>query len=114
MTEDQKQAVEELNDAIDEMPPLTRLRCQTPQIKKVKGKEIAYFQHMDYDERVPPTEREASLMCKTAGRMCPVAAQCLKAGLATEAGLGVWGGRVLIDGKDYYNTEEETNGNSNR
>lgn len=99
-----------MNDAIDDLPPLTRLRCQTPQIRDENGKAVAYFQHMDYDERTPPTEAEASLMCKTSGRMCPLAAQCLKLGLALEADLGVWGGRTLVDGEDYYQIKEETNG----
>ena len=65
-----------------------------------------HYAHMDYDERTPPTEAQAKLMCKTSGRMCPVAAQCLKLGLAIEASQGVWGGRVLVDGEDYYNKEE--------
>jgi len=52
-------------------------------------------------------------MCRTSGQMCPIAAQCLKLGLAIEAPQGVWGGRVLVDGKDYYKNKEETNGSSN-
>lgn len=100
-----------MNDAIDELPPLVRLRCQNPQIKKTKSRNVAYYQHVDYDERTPPTEKEADLMCRTAGRKCPLVEQCLKLGLALEADQGVWGGRVLVDGKDYYlPTKEETNG----
>lgn len=100
-----------MNDAIDDLPPLTRLRCQNPTVRKTGGKEVAYFEHMDYDERTPPTEREANLMCKTSGRMCPLAAQCLRLGLALEADHGVWGGRTLVDGRDYYKqNKEETNG----
>lgn len=98
-----------MNDAIDDLPPLSRLRCQNPEIRKTGGKEVAYFPHMDYDERTPPTEKEADLMCRTSGRKCPVAAQCLALGLAIAAPQGVWGGRVLVDGKDYYkHNKEET------
>lgn len=94
-----------MNRDIDELPSLTRLRCQNPQIKKTKTKRIAYYQHVDYDERTPPTEDEAALMCKTTGRSCPLLEQCLKLGLALEADQGVWGGRVLVDGRDYYLNE---------
>ena len=98
-----------MNDAIDDLPPFTRLRCQNPQIREIRGKEVAYFEHADYDERTPPTEREADLMCRTAGVMCPLAKYCLKLGLALEADQGVWGGRVLVDGKDYYARQMEEN-----
>ena len=97
-----------MNEAIDNLPPLTRLRCQTPELRTVGGKTVAYFQHMDYDERTPPSGVEADLMCKTSGVMCPLAAQCLRLGLALQADHGVWGGRTLVDGKDY--NKEETNG----
>jgi Transcription factor WhiB. len=109
LTEAQKIAVEEMNDAIDALPPFTRLRCQNPQIKKTQEKDVAYFEHIDYDERTPPTEKEAELMCSTAGVMCPLAKYCLKLGLALEADQGVWGGRVLVDGKDYYARQMEEN-----
>lgn len=106
LTDKQKLAVEEMNAAIDELPSMTRLRCQNPQVRKVGGKSVAYYQHMDYDERTPPNKATALAMCKTTGRMCPVAAQCLKLGQAIEADLGVWGGHVFVDGEDYYNKEE--------
>lgn len=109
LTAPEKRAVEALDDAIDDLPPLTRLRCRTPEIKEENGRQIIHFPHMDFDERTPPTENEADLMCKTSGRMCPVAATCLKLGLAIEADHGVWGGRVLVDGEDYYQHKEETN-----
>lgn len=64
---------------------------------------------MDYDERVPPTEQEADLMCRTKGVMCPVAKYCNALGLALAAPTGVWGGRVLVDGQDYYERNEDTN-----
>jgi Transcription factor WhiB. len=96
-----------MNDAIDDLPPFTRLRCQNPQIREIRGKEVAYFEHADYDERTPPTEREADLMCRTAGVMCPLAAHCLKLGLTLGADQGVWGGRVLVDGVDYYARQSE-------
>jgi len=99
-----------MNDAIDSLPPLTRLRCRSPQLRVVAGKEVAYLPHMDYDERTPPSKQEADLMCRTTGRMCPVAEQCLKLGLSIEADHGVWGGKVLVDGKQYYEHEEETHG----
>jgi hypothetical protein len=98
-----------MNNAIDNLPPLTRLRCQNPQIKEVRGKDVAYFQHIDYDERTPPTEKEADLMCRTTGQMCPLVAECLKLGLALQADQGVWGSRVLVDGRDYYEHKEKIN-----
>lgn len=61
-----------------------------------------YFAHTDYDERIPPSEEEADAMCRTSGEMCPVARECLALGLALGAPGGVWGGRVLVDGEDYY------------
>lgn len=91
-----------MNDAIDNLPAMTRLRCQTPQEKTVGEKEVAFFQHLDYDERTPPTEREADLMCRTTGVMCPVAATCLKLGKALSADHGVWGGRVFVDGEELH------------
>lgn len=97
---------EETNTAIDNLPPLTRLRCQVPRVEKFNGKNIMYYPHMDYDERTPPTRAEAELMCRTSGRKCPLAAQCLKLGLALEADHGVWGGKTLVDGK-VYNTKTE-------
>ena len=110
LTEEQKAAVDEMNDAIDDLPPFTRIRCMNPQIKKSGEKEIAYYEHIDYDERTPPSEKEADLMCRTAGVMCPLAEHCLKLGLALGAEQGVWGGRVLVDGKDYHvRNKEETN-----
>lgn len=103
-----------MNSAIDKLPPFERLRCQNPQVRTVGEKNVAYFQHMDYDERTPPTEGEADLMCKTSGRPCPVAKECLQLGLALEAVSGVWGGRVLVDGKDYYQHEQGgVNGSNN-
>lgn len=48
-------------------------------------------------------------MCRTSGVMCPVAAQCLALGLALEAPGGVWGGRVFVDGEDYYQHNEKEN-----
>ncbi len=101
LTETQKVEVEAMNDAIDDLPPFERLRCQTPQVRERDGKTIEYYPHVDYDERVPPTQAQANLMCRTAGVMCPLAEQCLKLGLALEAKTGVWGGRVLVDGETY-------------
>lgn len=68
---------------------------------------------MDYDERIPPTEEEADLLCRTRGVMCPLAEQCNALGRALNAPVGVWGGRVLIDGEDYYEKKEVTNDSSN-
>lgn len=39
-------------------------------------------------------------MCRTSGVMCPLAAECLRLGKALDAPAGVWGGRVLVDGKE--------------
>lgn len=102
LTPKQLVAVEAMNDGIDELPPMTRLRCQIPVIKTVNGKEIVYFPHADYDERTPPSEAEADLMCRTTGQMCPLAAECLRLGKDLEAPVGVWGGRVLVDGKEQH------------
>ena len=113
LTEEQKIATDKMNDAIDELPPFTRLRCQNAQTREKDGKTFAYYEHMDYDERTPPTEKEADLMCRTAGVMCPLAEYCLNLGLALGASQGVFGGRVLVDGKDYYaRNKEETNDRS--
>lgn len=106
LTEDQRVEVDAMNEAIDSLPPLVRLRCQVPDLRVKDGRQIAYYQHTDYDERTPPTERQADLMCRSSGKMCPLAEQCLKLGLSLEASGGVWGGRTLVDGKDYYNKEE--------
>jgi hypothetical protein len=83
------------------------VRCQIPSIKESHGKKIEYYHHIDYDERTPPSELQADLMCRTKGVMCPLAKECLALGLAIEAPNGVWGGRTLVDGKDYYKHEEE-------
>jgi hypothetical protein len=108
LTSEQRVTVQQLNDRIDELPPLTKLRCQIPEVKVLHGKTVEYYPHMDYDERIPPTEEQADLLCRTEGIMCPLAAYCNRAGMALEAPVGVWGGRVLVDGKDYY-TKEVTN-----
>ena len=99
-----------MNRDVDELPPLTRLRCQTPSFKKTAGKAVAYFPHIDYDERTPPSKAEASLMCRTNGVQCPIAASCLKLGQSIKADRGIWGGRVMVDGKELHTTKEETNG----
>lgn len=100
-----------MNRAIDALPPMTRLRCQNPTLALIHGKYATIFPHMDYDERTPPSERTAHKMCLTAGQMCPVTEECYDLGLAIGADHGIWGGRVLVDGKDYYAmNKEETNG----
>lgn len=103
LTSEQLEAVEDMNDGIDNLPPLTRLRCQIPMTKTVGGKTVVHYPHTDYDERTPPQQNTADLMCKTSGRMCPLAEQCLKLGKVLEAPVGVWGGRVLVDGKEVHN-----------
>jgi len=105
LTEEQKPVVDALDRAIDNLPQFTRLRCRSPEMKTIHGEEKLVFPHVDYDERTPPSEREADLMCRTNGIMCPVAAQCFASGLVQDAD-GVWGGRVLVDGKDYYKKEK--------
>ena len=104
LTEEQKREVDEMNRQIDELEG-ERLRCQAPQVRQGKDRTLVYFPHTDYDERTPPTEAEADLMCKTRGVKCPLAAQCLRLGQAV-GDHGVWGGRVLVDGTDYYKKEE--------
>ena len=99
-----------MNEAIDSLPSNVRLRCQNPEVVDDGGKETLFFPHVDYDERTPPTEEEAELLCTTSGEMCPLAKYCLALGLAIDAPVGVWGGRVLVDGKDFYKQEEEVNG----
>lgn len=98
-----------MNEAIDNLPSHSRLRCQNPEVHTKAGKEVIYFPHTDYDERTPPTEAEADLMCRTSGVMCPLAAHCLALGLSLNAPTGVWGGRVLVDGEEYNTHKEETN-----
>lgn len=99
-----------MNEAIDNLPSHMRLRCQNPEVRQANGQEFLYFPHTDYDERTPPTEAEADLMCRTTGQMCPLAEYCLKLGLVLEAPVGVWGGRVLVDGEEYHTRKEEENG----
>lgn len=90
-----------------------RVRCQIPELREKNGKKVAYFPHMDYDERTPPTEREADLMCRTKGVMCPLAELCLRLGTSFDDSHGVWGGRTIVDGKDYYaRNKEESHGDS--
>lgn len=101
LTVKQREAIGAMDAAVDKLPSMVRLRCQTPQVREEDGVDKAYFQHVDYDERTPPSPGEANLMCKTAGKMCPLAAQCLALGLALEADGGVWGGNTLVDGKIY-------------
>lgn len=111
LTPEEKVVVDAMNEAIDELPAQVRARCMTPEIKETDSGPVEYFQHMDYDERTPPDQEEADLMCRTAGIMCPLAEQCLKLGLGIKADHGVWGGRTLVDGKDYYmHNKEEKNG----
>lgn len=105
LTREQQAEVDEMNRQIDRLEG-ERLRCQIPQTRVRGNKTELFFQHQDYDERTPPTESEADLMCKTRGVMCPVAAQCKRLGQAV-GDHGVWGGRVFVDGKDYYKKEEE-------
>lgn len=100
VTAEQSVAVQAMNDAIDELPPLVRLRCQTPEVKTTGGKETIHYPHVDYDERTPPTPDEADLMCRTSGEMCPLAKHCLTLGKTLQAPVGVWGGRVLVDGNE--------------
>lgn len=107
LTEPQRLRVKVLNNAIDELPPLTKLRCQIPQSRISNGREIEYYPHIDYDERIPPTEEEADLLCKTNGVMCPVAQYCNALGVALNAPTGVWGGRVLSDGEELYQHRNE-------
>lgn len=98
---------EGLNRAIDNLPAYERLRCRNPQLKNTHGRPTLYFPHMDYDERIPPTEEDADRMCRTAGVMCPIAQQCLALGLALRAPSGVWGGRVLVDGEIYRTNKKD-------
>lgn len=91
-----------MNEAIDNLPPLVRLRCQNPEVRTKNGHEALHFAHTDYDERTPPSKVEADLMCRTSGQMCPLAEMCLRLGLELEAPVGVWGGKTLVDGVDYY------------
>ena len=105
LTPEQGEATAEMDEAIDSLPPQTRLRCRTPEIRTVAGKQVAYYPHMDYDERTPPSEETADLMCRTNGIMCPVAATCFANGLVLSPDHGVWGGRTIVDGKDYHKKE---------
>ena len=89
-----------MNEEIDDLPPLTILRCQIPELRIVNKKRILVYPHVDYDERTPPNAKKAELMCKTGGRTCPLAKTCLKLGHALNAPAGVWGGRTLVDGQE--------------
>lgn len=96
-----------MNEAIDNLPSMVRLRCQNPEVKKTQSRPLLHFAHIDYDERTPPSEEQADLMCRSSGVMCPLAEMCLSLGLELEAPVGVWGGRVLVDGKEYHKKENK-------
>lgn len=87
-----------MDDAIAAMPPFTRLRCRNPELRKVGGKDSEYYPHMDYDERTPPNRFAARALCTTEGKMCDVWEQCEAFAEALKPDLGVWAGRVYVDG----------------
>ena len=88
-----------LDEAIDDLPPLVRLRCRNPELVEKNGKEVAHYPHIDYDERMPPDPLTAVSMCTTKGKLCPVAEECFNYASLLEVSTGVWGGRTFIDGK---------------
>ena len=115
LTEAQLQAMTDLDRAIDALPGTERLRCRNPEVRsKRDGKEFSYYPHADYDERTPPGALVAKLMCRTAGKPCPVQEQCLAFALAIKPSVGVWGGVTFIDGvpQGITNNKEEANGDS--
>lgn len=93
-TPEQQAAKEALDSAIDNLPENTRIRCPNPELREGK----VYFPHMDYDERTPPDPVTAQMMCWTAGAPCGVQDECLAYALLLEPRVGVWGGKVFIDG----------------
>lgn len=95
---------------MDNLEPSVRIRCTSPEVVTRGDKKVLFHPHTDYDERIPPSQEEARLMCMTAGQPCPIMAQCLALGLALQAPSGVWGGKVLLDGALYY--KEDTHGGS--
>lgn len=107
LSDEQRTAVQDLDAAIDEVPETNRVRCRTPEVRTQGGATLLHYPHTDYDERTPPTQEEARLMCSTSGQICPVADKCYKLGIALEAPVGVWGGEVLVDGKNYYKKESK-------
>ena len=115
LTEPQLQAMNELDRAIDALPGTERLRCRNAEVRtKRDGTEFSYYPHADYDERTPPGPLVARLMCRTAGKPCPVQEQCLALALTLNPSVGVWGGVTFIDGvpQGITNNQEEPNGYS--
>lgn len=102
LTPEQSELSGKIDETIDRLPANTRLRCWAPEVKTRNDKEVAFYPHVDYDERTPPTKEEADLMCRTSGVLCPIASLCFEYGVALQAPVGVWGGQVLVDGKPYY------------
>lgn len=99
LTRVQQAAKRQLDEAIDELPVNTRLRCRTPELRvNSRGKAYAAYPHTDYDERTPPDPLTALRMCSTAGRLCPVAEECRIYADALGAAAGVWGGLTYVDG----------------
>jgi len=92
-------AKEALDEAIDDLDPLVRLRCRNPEVREKNGKQILYYPHMDYDERTPPDPITAQAMCTTSGVLCPVAAECEHYARMLKVSTGVWGGRAFVDGQ---------------
>lgn len=100
LTPVQKAAKRQLDEAIDDLPANSRLRCRTPVVQTNReGKKFLGYPHMDYDERTPPDPLTALQMCSTAGRLCPVAEECRLYGEALGDVSGVWGGVTFVDGQ---------------
>lgn len=107
LTSDQREKQQAFDHAVDSLPVHTTLRCRVPEIRMDKdGTSTEYYEHVDYDERLPPTEVEAFLMCSTRGVICPVAEQCRAYAHSLKPEIGVWGGEVWDGGKVMKEREE--------
>lgn len=59
--------------------------------------------YMDWDERNPPTAEEAAKLCSG----CPLMRACANAQKAAREPFGIWGGRVIIDGRFIHKKKGE-------
>ena len=71
------------------------LKCYETVTVETDGGFKEIYPHTDYDERQPPSYKEAQQMC----RRCPLIDECLRLGNAVQPAAGVFGGHVFIDGK---------------
>ena len=96
LSPDEAAASDRLNMAIDKKATNGALKCQTPVLKeRGDGGVTDYYPHMDYDERIPPSEEDARRMCLD----CPVIRECFMLATTLRPTTGVWGGVTWLEGR---------------